>query len=219
VRVTNEVGTSAIATATVVVLPAPPPGAVGISINDGDFATNNLTLRLDSVWPPLADIMLVADDSGFRTHVLTMPLAPTVPWTLDQTGPSRLPETVFVRFLGAGHDTQTFADDIIFDQKPPALGSARLLSRERARAAGKHPPKLKRYRIKVKAHDRIVGVCAIAASPRKLRATTVTVTTCHHRGILRLTKTIIIKASTQPKYLRVRNSAGTWSRWVKIRHR
>ena len=44
-----------------------------------------------------------------------------------------------------------------------------------------------------------------------------TVKSCHGKGILSLAKTVTIKMTAQPKYVRVRNSAGDWSRWLKLR--
>lgn len=81
----------------------------------------------------------------------------------------------------------------------------------------------------MKAQDKIVGVCAVDASARKSGGTVVSVKNCRDKGILRLAKTVdpvvrrpcvrslTVKSAARPKYVRVRNSAGDWSRWLKLR--
>jgi hypothetical protein len=44
----------------------------------------------------------------------------------------------------------------------------------------------------------------------------VTVRSCHGKGILSLAKTVTINSTIRPKYVRVRNSAGDWSRWLRL---
>jgi hypothetical protein len=39
---------------------------------------------------------------------------------------------------------------------------------------------------------------------------------CRDRGITRLDKTVIVESATTPRYVRVRNSAGKWSRWISL---
>ena len=134
-----------------------------------------------------------------------------------------LAETVFVRFLGAGIDAQNFTDDIILDQTPPTLQAAQLLGATVVRSPSlssasflRTSTKLRRYRIKVKARDQIVGVCAVATSSRKSGGALVAVKNCHKKGTLRLAKTVTFKLGERPRYVRVRNSAGSWSRWLRL---
>jgi hypothetical protein len=91
------------------------------------------------------------------------------------------------------------------------VGAANAASTPRAK------PKAHSYKIKIKAQDKIVGVCAVAASGKKSGGTVVTVKSCQGKGVLSLAKTVTIKSTTRPKYVRVRNSAGDWSRWLKLR--
>jgi hypothetical protein len=56
----------------------------------------------------------------------------------------------------------------------------------------------------------------VDASARKSGGTVVTVKSCRGKGILRLAKTVTVKASARPHYVRVRNSAGDWSRWLAL---
>ena len=128
-RIRDAAGLTADAQQTIDVRQAPPAGEVGVSIDNGAYATNNPHVQLDLVWPAGAN-QAIASNDGASTKpgaTQTLALAPRVNWTLEQTGPDRLPKTVYVRFLGAGVDISTFTDDIILDQTPPQLSSAQLI--------------------------------------------------------------------------------------------
>ena len=225
-RVHDSAGFSAVAHVTVDVRPVPPSGNVGVSINNGDYATNNPRVRVGVVWPRFASQLLISNDGGFGPagSTVTVSLSPQIPWTLEQTGPERLPKTVYVRFLGAGIDLQNFTDDIILDQRPPALQSVSLVGSARAAGAataataksapGRGP---RTYRIRIKASDTIAGVCAVDASRTRSTHAVTTITNCHRKGVLRLSRIVRVKATAKPHYVRVRNSAGTWSRWLKLK--
>jgi VCBS repeat protein len=199
--------------------PPPPPGAVGVLTNNGDYATNNPHVDVEVVWPPLATQVTLSNDGGFgRTgNVATFPLAAHIPWTLKQTGADRLPKIVYVRFLGAGIDLVTFTDDIILDETAPTLESAELIRPQAAADAAPARTKRHTYRIRVKAKDPTVGVCAIQASNKRHGGTTLHLVNCRHRGIVHLTRTIRVTMHSPPRYVRVKNSAGSWSRWKKLR--
>jgi PKD repeat protein len=125
-RVTRSYGEIDLASGTITVTtpptppPTPPPGPVGVSVNNGDFATDNPNVQVDLVWPSGATQVVLSNDGGFGPAggTMTLLLTAQVSWTLRQTGPERLPTTVYVRFLGAGIDTQNFTDTIILDQTP-----------------------------------------------------------------------------------------------------
>lgn len=230
-RVTRTGGHTDFASGTILVTPQPPqrpPGRVGVSINSGDYATDNPRVQVDLIWPNGAGRVVLSNDGGFGAAggTVTRGLAPQVPWTLEQTGPDRLPKTIYVRFLGAGIDNVNFTDDIILDQTPPTLQSGRVVSSASASAnaavfARAHAKaaraKTHLYKIKIKAQDKIVGVCAVEVSARRSGGSVVPVNGCHHRGVLHLAKTVTIRSTTRPKFARVRNSAGDWSRWLKLR--
>jgi hypothetical protein len=225
-RIRDTAGLTAITHFTVDVRPAPPPGHVGLSINNGNYATNNPSVQLEAVWPPFAIQALVSNDGGFGAvgSTMTVPLTSQIPWTLEQTGPDRLPKTVYMRFLGAGIDLLTFTDDIILDEIPPGLQSASLIgdapvgteARTAAQVSRKHV-KLHTYRVKIKARDAITGICAVNASRTRSGGVVTTITNCHRKGIAQLSKTVRLKAASSPLYVRVQNSAGTWSRWLKLK--
>jgi hypothetical protein len=65
VRVRETAGLAASAHATVDVRLDPPPGNVGVSINNGNYATNNPRVQVDLIWPQFATQALVSNDGGF----------------------------------------------------------------------------------------------------------------------------------------------------------
>ncbi len=231
VRVTDDAGQTATAERDVEAVLPPPAGDIGLTINDGDYATNDPHVTITPVWALGVDAVRLSNDGGFGSRAQTIPLATQVPWTLAQTGSDRLPKTVYLRLMtssilafrtGLGGTipppTQTFTDDIILDETAPTVQSAQLAgappsSRALARSAAKHS-----YRIKLKARDGIVGVCAVAASstPSAKGAAVVALANCHRRGILAVVKSVTVKASSRPRYVRVQNSAGTWSHWKRL---
>ena len=50
---------------------------------------------------------------------------PEIDWALDSSGPERLPKTVYVRFQIGPLTSDNFTDDIILDERPPVVNSAR----------------------------------------------------------------------------------------------
>ena len=210
-------------TTTITYTIPPPPGRVGVSINNGDYATNNPNVTLDVVWPAGATEALVSNDGGFGAagSTKTLALAPQVPWVLKQTGSDRLPKTVYVRFLGAGIDLNNFTDDIILDEIAPTLQSASLVdTAPRAMASDVIPPRrarLHKYRVHIRAKDAIAGICAVDASTRKSGGRVTTISNCRRKGIVTLSRIVLLPGASRPRYIRVRNSAGTWSRWLRLR--
>jgi hypothetical protein len=202
-----------------VATPTPPPGRVGVLIDQGGYATNDPQVEIGIVWPPGATSVVISNNGGFGTsgNATTFSLAAEVPWTLEQTGADRLPKTVYVRFLGAGIDYINFTDDIVLDETAPTVQSVQLVGGAGGGTASAARAGRRSYRIKVKAQDTFVGVCAVDASATRSGGTVVTVKSCRDRGILHLAKTVSVRSIAQPKYVRVRNSAGSWSRWLKVR--
>ncbi len=223
VRVTNSVGLTSTATVTVNVEPTPPSGNVGVLINSGDYATDDPDVQVGLVWPGGTSQALISNNGGFGAsgNATTLPLSPQIAWTLEQTGADRLPKTVYVRFLGGPGDLSliTFTDSIILDEQAPTVQSAVLVSsaqRGHAASLARVKSRLSRYTIRLAARDRIVGVCAAAVSSRRGGGTAIPIRSCHRRGILHLSRTLHIKSSKAPRYVRVRNSAGKWSGWRKL---
>ena len=125
VRVSSNLGTDATASAQVSVRLAPPPGPLGVTINEGAQFTNDPNVTVSPVWPTFALTALVSNDGGFRAAG-TFPVAAAIPWTLESSGvgAERLPKTIYVRFQGGEAGRETYQDDIILDQKKPKVGAA-----------------------------------------------------------------------------------------------
>jgi len=205
-----------------------PSGIVGFLINHGDYATNSLHASIEPVWPLGTTSILISNDGGFAAtgNASTFPLATQIPWTLKQTGQDRLPKTVYLRFLGAGIDTQNFTDDVVLDEQAPTMTSVQLVgttgTANVARAAVAGAPaateaRTRSYAIKIKAKDTIVGLCEIAISSRRSGGHVIGIKNCGRRGLVRINRIVRVRSSSRPRYVRVRNSARTWSSWRRIR--
>ena len=131
-------------------------------------------------------------------------------------GSDRLTKIVYLRFQGAGMDLVNFTDDIILDQTAPVVKAAQLITTVKPKAGAARASKSHSYRIRLKANDPIVGVCTVQVSSGRSKLSTLHLANCHQRGILRVTRTVRVTSANKPRYLRVRNSAGKWSRWKKL---
>ncbi|MBU6364140.1 MAG: VCBS repeat-containing protein [Acidobacteria bacterium] len=171
----------------------PPPGPVGVSINEGAPYVSKAGVRLSLVWPAGATTVTIANDGGFA-DARSFPVATRIPWTLRASGPEREPRIVYVRFSGGGvSDTQTFSDDTILDRRRPVI------TRVEASAVGRGPS---RFALRVTAKDRISGVSQMSISSRKSRPVTVR---------FRAEQGVISRAGRVR--VRVRDRAGNWSQW------
>jgi hypothetical protein len=91
VRVTAPSGRTATASAQPVdVRLAPPPGLVGVSILGGAQFTDGPRVTLHLVWRPDDTEVVISNDGGFA-NARTVPVAAEIPWTLQSSGPERLP--------------------------------------------------------------------------------------------------------------------------------
>ena len=106
---------------------------IGVSIDDGATYTNSLDVQVTALGPDVATGLRISSDSGFANPLSVLRNASeTYPFMLASSGPEQKPKTVYVRFDGPGLDpTVTFTDDIIFDQTPPSVDSARIVGRNR----------------------------------------------------------------------------------------
>lgn len=207
VRVTDDLGGTAIASTTIGVGPAPPPGPIGISIDNGDYATNSPGVQLDVVWPAFAENALISNDGGFgpNADTQTLPVAATIPWTLASDGSERLPQIVYLRFPDSANPTVTFTDDIVLDTTSPAV----------TRATVRHS-KGRVYKVRLRAKESISGISQVRLSPKRSGGTVVMLRDSTTRGILNLSRTVSVRLGARPKWVRVRSAAGTWSKWHRV---
>ena len=216
VKVTDDLGGSDIAEATIQVGLAPPPGPVGVSINKGDYATNSPDVQLDVVWPVFAQDALLSNDGGFGSGAgtETVPVAATIPWTLASDGSERLPQIVYLRFPDSATPTVTFTDNIVLDTTVSAVRKATLVhraSRPQSAVGGGRV-----YKVRLRASENISGISQVRFSTRRGGGTTITLTGRTTRGILSLSRTFSLRMTSAPKWVRVGSTAGNWSKWHRI---
>jgi DNA-binding beta-propeller fold protein YncE len=183
-------------------------GDEGVTINGGAQYTNDALVAL-TVEPAINTTELrVSNDGGFQSAV-TMPVSATrlYAWTLDSSGPERLPKTVYVRFANeAESSSQNFTDDIILDQTAPKVSSAAVA--ETGTAGGAVVSARRRaFRLRVAARDNASGVARLQLAVRRARPGRVRV----------FRKRFTIRAKRAPRYVRVFDGAGNRSRWRAVR--
>ncbi len=217
VRVTNDSGKTAVASRSVEVRLAPPPGPLGVSLNAGARYTNDPDVKISAVWPMLATGALVSNDGGFAS-AKSRAVAPKISWKLDSSGPERLPKTIYVRFVGGASGLETYQDDIILDETDPVLksGSASLAggsfsssaisTRSIASTSGKKRGKSKVI-LRTKAKDRTSGVRKIQVGTRKSKKL----------KKLNYRKKLKLKTASRKLWVRVFDRAGNSSRWKRVK--
>ena len=160
-RVTRADGEVDETSIPVQVFRAPPAGNVGVSIENGDYATNTPHVQLYVVWPAFVGTALISNDGGFNAPGSTalLPVATQIPWTLESAGSERLPKTVYLRFPESTNPTNTFTDDIILDTTKPTIQTAQLLNvAAGATVASAH--RAHAYRVRLGAREHLSGVSA-----------------------------------------------------------
>jgi 6-phosphogluconolactonase (cycloisomerase 2 family) len=149
--------------------PTPPTGPVGVSINHGAKYTNDPRVHVSVVWPLGASALSLANDGGFRA-ARTLPVAASIPWRLESSGPERLPKTIYVRF---GASTQTFTDDIILDETAPSVlsakGEAAGSVATHATAAAVASAAGRKVTLKIKARDKTSGITRLQVAETRIR--------------------------------------------------
>ena len=162
---------------------------VGVTVNGGARFTNSPEVVVTALAPDAATGLRIANDGGFGAFFSTgrEPLE-RYGFRLDSSGPERLPKTVYVRFDGAGVDAQNFTDDIILDETPPALLSARLAGRT----------------LRVRARDVTSGVATVQTARIRKRPSR----PLAYRSRMRL--------AAPAHWVRVADRAGNVSRWRRV---
>jgi hypothetical protein len=174
-----------------------------MTINDGALYTNDPAVKLSVVAPGWATFLRVANDGGFGAAE-TFPVTGTLPWRLADSGRERLPKTVYLRF---GAEAQTFTDDIILDQTDPVVTSAALAG-PRAAGAATAAARKRSFRIRIRARDATSGVAKVQFAARSRRRPS---------AVRRFARITSYEGTRAPRYLRVRDRAGNYSRWRAIR--
>ena len=213
VQVTSGSGLTDRASIGITVTPGPPPGNVGVSINNGSPYTNDKNVILRLVWPKGATAVLVSNDGGFGDPT-TYPLGAQIAWTLDNSVKGKFTKVVYARFTGPDADAnRNYFDDIILDTDPPSIeaASASTVGSQAAAPSGLAARATGRtiYRVKLRARDRLSGVvrvrvAAATAGPRRV--------TKYSTRALRFTLPNAKRLRVQ-----VRDGAGNWSRWRSLR--
>jgi hypothetical protein len=190
--------------------PAKPQGRVGMTINDEAQYTNDPNVDLSLVWPSGTQTVLVSNDGGFR-QAKELDVDRSIPWKLSDSGSERLPKTVYVRF---GSSSQTFTDDIILDQTKPTISSATVSVSGAATpsaavaVAQVAASRSRTYRVRVRADDATSGVAKVQFAARSK---------VHPAAPHKFTRISTYKGAQAPKYVRVQDRAGNYSRWRSMR--
>jgi hypothetical protein len=198
--------------------PPTPSGPIGVSINDGASATNSTRVTLNVSWPRTAQSILVSNDGGFK-NPQTFPLATTIPWTLPSTGAERLPKIVYVRFQDGTNSPVTFSDDIILDETAPQVTSATTTPSSPTfspQFAGSR--KDRSVTIAVHAIDDNSGIAAVQLRVKGARTSlaTMTLSSRTRTGRRVINARVHVRTRARSLEVRVRDSAGNWSRWVTV---
>jgi hypothetical protein len=203
VKVTDDAGKSVIASAAIDVVRR---GGVGVSVDNGKYATNDPKLKLYLVWPANTGKARISADGGFgpSDRTRTVSVAPIVGWKAP-SGSGRVARTVYVRFPDSTTPLQTYTDDIVLDTTQPTVQSATLL--------GKREDV---FRVELRAAAPISGIADVQVSRVRHGGTTVVLVDPKRRGIVKLARVIGVKTASPPRWARVRSSAGNWSKWHRL---
>ena len=107
---------------TFTILPSPPVGEVGVSIQNGDSYVNTKQVTLNLIWPEYATAARISNDGGFAaSKTQTKNLAASIDWELDDSVKGIYTKVVYVRFNGVADTTKTYSDDIILDTTAPTI--------------------------------------------------------------------------------------------------
>ena len=204
-RVTDGEGRTATATNALQVNAATGPGTqFGVTINDGAQFTNKPDVTVTATFPSFTTGLLFSNDGGFG-KAQTFAAKKDTPWTLDSSGPERLPKTIYVRFLTGSIASTSFQDDIILDETPPKVDQAVVTGPPGAAPAS--AAALLKFRVKMKATDKTSGVSKVQVTANKKKP----------GKALKYKKKFVVKAAKRPKWVRARDRAGNWSKWKKAR--
>jgi hypothetical protein len=179
--------------------PAAERPRTGVSIDCGARFTEKPAVVLCIQPPEGAERMVVSNDGGF-TGTTAVPVARRSAWSLDSTGPTRLPKTVYVRFEGPGVNREvTYSDDIILDETKPEVVFAELMPTAGESARASRPV---RHVLRVRARDSQSAIARlrIAVGNRALPPQD-------------FANRVVLATRLKEVRVRVRDRAGNWSGW------
>ncbi|MEY2435134.1 MAG: hypothetical protein QOC92_4859, partial [Acidimicrobiaceae bacterium] len=202
-RITDSTGLTAEAHNELRVTTQTIVGQFGVSINEGAQYSRTPDVTVTANFPSAITDMLFSNDGGFFAPTRFAPAKLTT-WTLDSSGPERLPKIVYIRFLTGPLTSETHTDDIILDETPPKVDSAAIAGPPKAAASA---AKKRRYVLKLKASDSNSGVAGIQVTANKRTP----------GKLLRYKRKLTVKATARPRWVRARDRAGNLSGWRKVR--
>ncbi len=216
VRVESDRGGHATATTSIEIsgaLPRPPKGPVGISINDGAYATNEEDVEINAVWPLGATSVLLSNDGGFKESggAKSFDVNSKISWRLRAMSSGQLTRIVYARFIG----NETQSDDIVLDKTAPVLSSA--VASGASGSASARQAKKRKYSVRLRASQKRSGVSVAQFSSKRSGGQLVVLRARKIRGFVKLDKSVSVKATKPPRFVRVQSAAGTWSKWRAIK--
>ena len=193
---------------TFTILPSPPAGELGVSINNGDPYTSTQRVILNLVWPKYATSVRVSNDGGFSaSKTLTKELGASIDWELDDSVKGINTKVVYLRFNGVADTTKTYIDDIVLDTTAPTIEA---LSAVAASSS---------VDVLLKATDDLTGMNKV-----QIRNGTKTVTKDYATKLsvplvdlsLSVSSSGVRKSATTAVEIRVSDNAGNWTSWQTV---
>jgi hypothetical protein len=176
---------------------APPPAS--ITINDGALYTNDPEVELSITAPQGVASLRLSNDGDFGAPPIRLSDDGRYRWRLADTAPERAVDRVYGRFTDPGWDggtpLQDLTDDIILDQRPPAV----------LRAV------LRGSRLSLRARDNRSGVRWLQVTSKRTSP----------GPQLRFRRRVRLRRSQAKRrlYARVVDGAGNASRWRAVKRR
>jgi hypothetical protein len=139
-------------------------------------------VQFDVVWPDGATVALISNDGGFGPNggTETVPVAATIPWTLESSGSDRLPQIVYLRFPDSSTPTVTFTDNIVLDTTTPSVQDATLSKHTAKRRSTAARGRL--YKVRLRAKETISGISQVRFSARRSGGTNLVLKDRTRRG-------------------------------------
>ena len=193
---------------TFIILPSPPPGEAGVSIEKGNSYVNTKKVTLNLIWPKYATSARISNDGGFgESKTQTKDLTASVDWELDDSVKGVFTKVVYVRFNGVTDTMKTYSDDIILDTTAPVVETA-----SAAAASGQ-------IKVSLTATDDITGVDKVQV---KSGTTTITKNYSMKLSVAQKELGLTVASSGIKKFgsssiqIRVSDKAGNWSAFQSL---